>query len=669
MRVRRLCGAAAMAAVAGSAAVVGSTVFADPAADEATPGEGVLQKARADTVVLPTGDAATVHSNGAVSVRPAGDREGVGFLTPSAKDGSDDVVVVPMDVAAEVADGRQDPRRYNVTRLIEAGHAEADDVSDVELDALDARPYRDLTPADTARPKSASADDVQKVTVTFKDRSGDVPEFGRVIWGNLDDPDDWDGADVEDGVATFELPSGDYALAYHAGNPAEGDARGEILAGFTSVTVGDGPVETTVDAAAAQQVNAEIDRPDARLGFQDFSLEAVSEADPNGYGEGMLLDGDSDAYVTPGSEIPGYDVGLFYRATLTGSDGDGPYTYDLVFPEADGVPEDTSYQVADDELAKVDMSYRGLKDGQFEGESCDVGYAVDNFPYGHGAYCLSQKVDVPSTQTRYYTADDKVAWESALTVGEFADGFLVNGFTAASGEPKPKRPGPSEQSMPVSGGPLSATPPDAARTADDQLWLVPEFGGKEADDETVSVVGFTGDAVLKRDGEEIRRAEDFDFGRNDLGFQLPSGDSGRYTLTLEVDNSTKYADLPVAASQEWEFDSKQVDPDNPDGFDTLPVPAVNFEGGRAHRGAEQDVTLTTAVPEGLPDVSAEDMSFEVSYDDGESWTDVEIVRDGNTATATLRHPDDAEFVSVRMSVETGDGVNVSHTAIRSYALT
>lgn len=58
------------------------------------------------------------------------------------------------------------------------------------------------------------------------------------------------------------------------------------------------------------------------------------------------------------------------------------------------------------------------------------------------------------------------------------------------------------------------------------------------------------------------------------------------------------------------------------------------------------------------------MSLEVSYDDGATWTEAEL--DGDTAA--LEHPEEAEFVSLRLTAADSAGTDVTHTTIRSYGL-
>jgi hypothetical protein len=62
------------------------------------------------------------------------------------------------------------------------------------------------------------------------------------------------------------------------------------------------------------------------------------------------------------------------------------------------------------------------------------------------------------------------------------------------------------------------------------------------------------------------------------------------------------------------------------------------------------------------------MTFEISYDDGETWRAVQLERDGDSAEADLRHPRSAEYVSIRTTATDDSGTEVTNTVIRAYGL-
>ena len=122
------------------------------------------------------------------------------------------------------------------------------------------------------------------------------------------------------------------------------------------------------------------------------------------------------------------------------------------------------------------------------------------------------------------------------------------------------------------------------------------------------------------------------------------------------------------STMEWTFDSAPVEESTEFVLPVVSIEADGTEGGYAERSAFQDIALELIAYETLPEPTAEDLTFEVSYDDGATWTAIELDRDGNTATATLDHPDGAEFVSVRMTALDDAGTEIALTTIRSYGL-
>jgi hypothetical protein len=58
----------------------------------------------------------------------------------------------------------------------------------------------------------------------------------------------------------------------------------------------------------------------------------------------------------------------------------------------------------------------------------------------------------------------------------------------------------------------------------------------------------------------------------------------------------------------------------------------------------------------------------VSYDDGTTWRPAPVSHRHGRWAATVDHPTDAKFVSLRSSVSDPDGNTQRQTVIRAYAL-
>lgn len=642
MRKRRIIGAAlAVTALGGAAAwggVIANAGENDPRAEtDAT----VSEAAATGTLKLPTGDVVRLSPGGGIDVEPAEGREDVGFVGQTALDGSDDVVVVPTDMLDAIRSGDEDPRRYNVSRLLADGHTDAAKVAESELDTRD---YAGFVPA-AQQPKASEA--AQELSVSVSDRSGGVPEDSVVAWVQAGTGETGDIEIGEDGTGTAELEPGDYLILTLTINQTNETERGETVYGFTPVTVGEEPAEVAVDAAAAAPVSVAVEREDAELDDHVLYMEAAA-TETSSLGTFEFMDADSDAYLLPQPDTADFTFSFLYQPVLTGrTDAAEPYTYTLAFGEAGSLPADPTYTVADADLAVESTEYQDLG-VELEGRQCDYPRAwEDQF------FLFAQCVDrvFPSQATNLYSAEP-VLWDQATEAGLFdADKVLTEGYTSFAGDVAMPA-GPTERV--IGDGPLSAGATSVFRTGDKISGGVSPAASHNGG--TVNLVGYeTGSVTLSRDGEELGTAEN----PADFAFKLPEGDQGRYTLTTEATRGTDTALFAVESSLEWKFDSATAE----EALVDLPVVFLEsdaVQSGWADRDQPQEITLTLDSWEH----TAESMGLEVSYDDGKTWTAAEL--DGDTAT--LEHPDDAAFVSLRLTATDNAGTEVTHTTIRSYGL-
>lgn len=657
MRQRKRIGSA----VAATAVLAGSVIAGGTAATAETLAPALaVQESAPTTIELPTGDRVTVFPNGTNGIEPGPGREDASFITPPSPSG--DLVVVPIDRVAAIEAGEEDPRRYNVSALLRAGEADAAAASASELDD---RPYAGLIP-DTSPVQTFAEEDLQKLNVSLRDRDGEAPGGSNIVWVARDGSDFGRLPVDENGTGGIALPPGDYVLAVSFWDLATDTARGERTFGIVTVTVGDEPTALAIDAADAAPVGVEVEQEDAV--FLDAVLSVNAGGALNVAAAGFLGP-EYDAFLLPEPDLP--DLSFLYQPTLASPEGsDDPYAYNLAFHDATGFPDDPSFAPADDDLAIVETSYRdlGTPYSADVADTCDYGDYTDR-QLGLG-FCRLIATAVPSERTMYYTADPEINWTNALKAGESNDADrVVNGFLVTYDQIF--EAGESERTMPNGG--LSSGVAEMYQVADEGANA---FGGGPApvgggNNEDLIVIGARGDAVLTRDGETIAAVTDIDFYRQSLFAELPEGDAGRYTLTADTTQSSTASVFGTDAHVAWTFDIAPI----PDGevFEHLPLPVVQLtsegiEGGYAERGECQEITLDLRSYEYGPVVHAEEMSFEVSYDDGATWKEVELDRDGDTATAELDHPRKARWVSVRMTALDDQGTEVEHTTIRAYGL-
>ncbi|SDL36232.1 hypothetical protein SAMN05216298_3611 [Glycomyces sambucus] len=644
---------AAAAVLAGSVFTGGTTAHAEtPAAFE--------DAAAPSAVTLPTGDRVTLLPNGTTAIEPAAGREDATFLTPPA---GGDVVVVPTDRVAAVASGDEDPRRYNVSELLRAGETDAAAAPESELDD---RAYAGLVP-DTGTDNLTAAADLEKLNLTLLNRGGKAPDGSWILW-SARDGSDFDAIPIdENGNGGVALPVGDYIIVSGFWSDPTDTTRGHAVLGMTPVTVTEGGTELVLDGADARPVSIDVEEPDASV--LNAALH-IGASGANTLGSGIYLGSQVDAFVLPEPDLPDYALDFVYQPVLTGpADADDPYVYNLAFLERGGYPADTEFSVADDDLAAVATDYTdlGTAYGAAEAETCDYGDHVDGW-IGTG-FCTLVPTAVPSQRTVYYTADPEVNWDNGLMAGpRTPDGVLTDGFVATSSAVY--EPGPAERLMPRGG--LSAGVSEGFRFNDGGLELLgadlyPVGGGNG---ERIILAGDKGDVTLSRDGEIIATATGLDFYQEAFFTEIPAGDAGRYTISVDATEPSASRDFGTGFSAEWSFDSAPVAEGELDQI-VLPVVQLSsedIEAGYAPKRGCQEITLDLRYNEYGPVVHAEDMTFEVSYDDGRTWKAIDIDRDGDTATAELTHPRRAKWVSVRMTALDDQGTEVTHTTIRAFGL-
>ncbi|SDD70672.1 hypothetical protein SAMN05216270_106265 [Glycomyces harbinensis] len=608
-----------------------------------------------ETVLLPTGDRVRMQPDGTIGVLPAEGREDVGFLAVPAADGSGDTIIVPRDRADELRSGAEDSRRYNITGLIADGHADAADVETSRLEQ-----YAGLPPTTD----DAGVEGAQTFTVTITDRSGGVPGNNFVRWYDTADVDRNGTLEFDaDGNATADLAPGTYLLTYSFGNDATDTEAAESIHGIGHVVIGDQDMGLLLDGGKAEPVTVEVERPDATQAGSVLALDAIA---PDGSGvNSTSFDSDAiDHYLMPQADVPGYDLGFRYQQTLTGTEG-GPYEYNLTFAQHGGIPDDTSFSVADDELAAVQTEYLGFgKDA--DGLTCKIGdHAVQSIGM---RICFLTDRSFPSERLELFTADPAIEWSNLIEGGRYdADDDLVDGFQERANFVF--EPGETERTFPH--GPLTAGASAMPLYNDDGVTQSEGFAdlGASVNGERVNLIGYTGDATLLLDGEQVDQVTGIDPSAG-FGFDLTGAAAGRYTLAVDGTREETAETGPFATTSavEWTFD---LDPAamNPEGYQVVALPAVGFNVDGVDGGwtedRHQELTLELTNVEGEA-VTAREMTFEVSYDDGRTWTEIDI--DESTGTVELDHPANAEYVSTRMTATDEAGTEVTQTTTRAYGL-
>jgi hypothetical protein len=137
-------------------------------------------------------------------------------------------------------------------------------------------------------------------------------------------------------------------------------------------------------------------------------------------------------------------------------------------------------------------------------------------------------------------------------------------------------------------------------------------------------------------------------------------------------SATRQADWSTLGSQvdvEWKFSSQGgIDDETPEVLPLIvarPIAIVD-ELGRAPANTLFPLAFELRHQTGSAAEKLTDLKVEVSYDDGQRWTQVSVLRLGNTAFALLRHPKTPAVVSLRLHASDRAQNSLDQTMIRAY---
>lgn len=165
--------------------------------------------------------------------------------------------------------------------------------------------------------------------------------------------------------------------------------------------------------------------------------------------------------------------------------------------------------------------------------------------------------------------------------------------------------------------------------------------------------------ALYRDGVLV--AERSELGGK--GFLVPPG-AADYRLVVETERGAP-ATLSTRNSAAWTFRSEHAEDDNP-----LPVSVVRFSPvldarNTAPSGETYRVPVRVERQQGSTADEVRDLTVEVSFDDGATWSPAQIRR----GLVTVNHPAAEGFVSLRAKAADTAGNTVEQTVIRAYRIT
>jgi hypothetical protein len=270
---------------------------------------------------------------------------------------------------------------------------------------------------------------------------------------------------------------------------------------------------------------------------------------------------------------------------------------------------------------------------------------------------VSQELALPGKRTEYLTTEEQ-EWSSRTTQlnGEDYEVVLISALKAyRAGRTYDER---------VNHGMFGPSLPDdgfdggwAFRAGDDLIVDVPLFGDSAGNGGFSPVT--SGGTKVYADGELVGESA-----APGGVFAVPAEERD-YRVEVTADRGDAFG-LSPTVSAEWTFRSAHVDPAT---LEQVGVSALRFhpklDAANAAPAGRPFAVPVLLQRNGGATQRADDLTVEVSYDEGKTWRRTPVLLD---AVALLNHPADAETVSLRASAADRNGNTVKQTIIRAYHL-
>jgi hypothetical protein len=286
-----------------------------------------------------------------------------------------------------------------------------------------------------------------------------------------------------------------------------------------------------------------------------------------------------------------------------------------------------------------------------------------SFPYpteGDGfVFGVAQDVTLPGSRVEHLTTDG-VKWQGLLAQysGEDTEAQVTSPFRSY----RPTRTYSARFNHGMFGPTMTndGFPAGWVFRFGDELYVQPSLYG-DGDGNAGRSILSSAEFQLYRDGELVESTE-----APGGVVEVPAADA-EYRAVVSTTRSREVFDVSTAVSASWTFRSAHTD-------DTTlvpqPVSAIRFSptldaDNSAQRGRPFVVPVALQ-HNGTGAVSRpRTLSVDVSYDEGVTWRKADVLLN---LAVVLRHPADADSVSLRATATDRDGNSVTQTVIRAYKL-
>ncbi|WP_328694797.1 S8 family serine peptidase [Streptomyces sp. NBC_00342] len=337
-----------------------------------------------------------------------------------------------------------------------------------------------------------------------------------------------------------------------------------------------------------------------------------------------------------------------------------PFVYDLSKGYPGAIPAGLTYRPGKSELAVVNNKFHAPKPADGSEFRSSI---TDSFPYGMG---FQEKIKFPAERTDYISAGPDQGWHESMSSGPFAlqerSGIVHYRGGTRSG---------ADWLKPVWHPWLGTGLGWGQRRAGNDLeFNTPGWGDSGPDHtgfgEVFNQKSLTQFTEVYVDGVQADR-------RKSSGVHAwhvkPTEQDFKVVTDTTMDPDVWR--LATKGHSEWTFKSSATPADR---WTYLPMLNLGFDvdtdlHGDVRAGKRLDLGIFSEYVKGAPDTGKiTGSTLEVSFDDGATWTSVELdgVRGKSAAWAgSVRVPNDAQYISVRASAADNKGGSVKQEIIRA----
>ncbi|MBV1856695.1 S8 family peptidase [Catellatospora tritici] len=425
----------------------------------------------------------------------------------------------------------------------------------------------------------------------------------------------------------------------------------------------------TVDSRAAKPVEVSVPDPKATLVFPDSGWTIRTEQpqiwgsnDPYGVLMNFPFDHLRTAQIGTG-RTPGfvsYVHGIWGQVAEDGSLHNSPYVYRVYLYEPQRMMAGLTRRLRAGDFATVRSQISADVAGVPVARTA-VAHAPGNSPVYRDERNIqpSFTYDVPSTITEYYNQDKQTVWQSTSAQSRYT--YYQSDWTGF----KPGHTYTVKWANAVV-GPVYPQPNFGQQYAT-RYWGDTIGGPGPLHGDGAGHMGFRhvrgGDVQvnLYRDGVEIGAANEVPY-----AWQVPA-QTGDYRLAATFRSDPAFT-LSTVVEAEWTFKSGHV----ADGdLVKLPLTAIRYTpeldiDNRAPAGRMFAIPISIDRQVGAARGRTRALTVEASFDDGQTWQKLPVLRIGEQAVAWVRNPTGTGFVSLRAAATDSGGNTVKQTIIRAY---